>query len=143
MFLHIAIAAVVIIITTIIHAGAMHVTLNAIKRQSWGVIHRGQHSGIYWISGVILVMFLASVMEVVVWTLTYLFLGAMDGAQETFYFSMVTYTTLGYGDMVLGEQWRILSAFEAANGIIMFGWTTAVVYAVVQRVYFHDKADFQ
>ena len=139
MLLHIAIAAVVIVITTIIHAGAMHITLNAIKRKTWGVLQRGEHSGIYWISGVILLMFLASVLEVIVWALTYLFLGAIEGAQQAFYFSMVTYTTLGYGDIVLGEQWRILSAFEAANGIIMFGWTTAVVYAVVQRVYFHDR----
>ena len=49
---------------------------------------------------------------------------------------MVTYTTLGYGDVVLIERWRLLSSFEATNGIIMFGWTTAIVIAAVQRIYF-------
>ena len=46
---------------------------------------------------------------------------------------------LGYGEIVLDERWRLLASFEAANGIIMFGWTTAVVVAVVHRVYFVDK----
>jgi hypothetical protein len=49
---------------------------------------------------------------------------------------MVTFTTLGYGDVLLDERWRLMAAFEAANGIIIFGLTTAVVVAVVQRVYF-------
>ena len=49
---------------------------------------------------------------------------------------MVTYTTLGYGDIVLHERWRVLASFEAANGIIMFGWTTAIVMAVIRQVYF-------
>ena len=40
---------------------------------------------------------------------------------------MVTFTTLGYGDVLLNERWRILGSFEAANGIIMFGWTTAII----------------
>jgi voltage-gated potassium channel Kch len=43
------------------------------------------------------------------------------------YFSIVTFTTLGYGDVLVAEQWRILAATEAANGIIMFGWTTALI----------------
>ena len=51
---------------------------------------------------------------------------------------MVTFTTLGYGEIVLDEQWPLLASFEAANGIIMFGWTTAIVIAAVQRVYFGD-----
>ena len=51
---------------------------------------------------------------------------------------MVTFTTLGYGDITLSQQWRLLSSFEAATGIIMFGWTTALVITTVQRVFFSD-----
>jgi voltage-gated potassium channel Kch len=58
--------------------------------------------------------------------------------ETALYFSMVTFTTLGYGDVVLDERWRLMAAFEAANGIIIFGLTTAAVVAVVQRVYFGD-----
>ena len=56
-------------------------------------------------------------------------------AKETaHYFSTVTYTTLGYGDVTLEPAWRLLAAFQAANGTIMFGWTTAIVMAVIHRM---------
>ena len=61
--------------------------------------------------------------------------GAVSGFEEAMSFSMVTYTTLGYGDVTMERPWRLLPAFEAANGIIMFGWTTAVVMTVVQRTF--------
>jgi hypothetical protein len=52
------------------------------------------------------------------------------------YFSMVTFTSLGYGDVVLPPSgWRLLASFEAANGILMFGWTTALIFFVVQHLY--------
>ena len=52
---------------------------------------------------------------------------------------MVTFTTLGYGDIVLDENWRLLASFEAATGIIMFGWTTAIVLASLQSAYYGKK----
>lgn len=54
---------------------------------------------------------------------------------------MVTFTTLGYGDIVLGQSWRLLASFHAATGIIMFGWTTAILMTVVQHSYFGRKLD--
>ncbi len=60
---------------------------------------------------------------------------AISAFEPAVYFSMVTYTTLGFGDMTLDEGWRIFSSIEAANGIIMFGWTTAlIVYFVGQQL---------
>lgn len=141
MLVPIALSAVVIIVNTAIHAGAMHIALSAFKRQSWGIWSRGKHAGMYWVTGIILLMFLASVLEVIVWALLYLALDIFQSGDQAFYFSGVTYTTLGYGDMVIEGRWRILSAFEAANGIIMFGWTTALVFAVVQRSYFHERVE--
>lgn len=54
--------------------------------------------------------------------------------EEALYFSTVTLTTLGYGDITLDEQWRLFASLEAANGIILFGWSTALIFAVVQRI---------
>ncbi|MHC5096111.1 MAG: potassium channel family protein [Planctomycetota bacterium] len=82
---------------------------------------------------------MASLIEVLVWAFVYLWLNAIEGVEQAFYFSMVTFTTLGYGDVVLQERWRLLASFEAANGIILFGWTTAIVMAVVHRVYFQKE----
>jgi hypothetical protein len=86
-------------------------------------------------------MFIVSLVEVLVWAVTYLALSAIDGLERAVYFSMVTFTTLGYGEIVLDERWRLLASFEAANGIIMFGWTTAIVVAVVQRIYLSDEPE--
>jgi hypothetical protein len=67
--------------------------------------------------------------------------GALQNFEPALYFSMVTFTTLGYGDVLLDDRWRLMASFEAANGIIIFGLSTAVVVAAVQRVYFGQKKD--
>jgi hypothetical protein len=54
--------------------------------------------------------------------------------EEATYFSMVTYATVGYGDIVLEPQWRIMSGFEAMSGILLFGWSTAMLFSIVQKV---------
>jgi hypothetical protein len=48
---------------------------------------------------------------------------------------MVTYTTLGYGDVVLSGEWRTLAAIQAGNGVIIFGWTTALIFYFIQKIY--------
>ncbi len=80
-------------------------------------------------------LFLAMVIEVWAWAILYLALGAFESVEAALYFSTVTFTTLGFGDITLGEEWRLLSSFEAANGLLMFGWSTALVFAGVQWVY--------
>jgi len=84
-------------------------------------------------------MFVVALLEALAWASVYLAFGALKGLEQALYFSLVTFTTLGYGEIVLDERWRLLASFEAANGIIMFGWSTAIVMAVVHRVYLADK----
>ena len=83
----------------------------------------------------VLWLFLATIIEVWIWAILYLALGAIRTLEEAVYFATVTFSTLGFGDIVLDEKWRLLSSFEAANGLLMFGWTTALVFAAVQWVY--------
>ncbi len=136
MLLNIGIAVFMLVVTTAIHAVGMMLALHAIQKYEGESSKHPRLSRIYRVSGIILLMFLASIMEVLVWASTFLALNAIQGLEKALYFSMVTFTTLGYGEIVLDEQWRLLASFEAANGIIMFGWSTAIVIAVVQRVYF-------
>ena len=84
---------------------------------------------------VVLWFFLAICLESWMWALLYQGLGAIDELEDALYFATVTYSTLGYGDVVLGEGWRLLSAFSAANGAIVLGWTTALVFLVAERLY--------
>ena len=74
--------------------------------------------------------------EVMLWALTYLWgvpAGQLDSFEEATYFSFVTFTTLGYGDITLDSEWRLLSGIEAFIGILLVGWTTALLFAVLQR----------
>jgi len=89
----------------------------------------------------VLWLFVAAVVQASAWALLYVTVEALPSYEEAFYFSIVTYSTLGYGDIVLDKQWRLLSALEAANGLIMFGWTTAMVFVAVQWVYGHTAHD--
>lgn len=83
-------------------------------------------------------MFLAIVLEAGLWALLYLFdplLTNLPDLETAFYFSMVTFTTLGFGDVVLTGPWRTLASIQAANGVIIFGWTTALIFYFIQRIY--------
>ena len=135
MLINIGIGSVMMIVTTAIHATGMAITMRLLERRMRHNIRRTPLNYLYLVGVSVWLMFLASLLEVAAWAETYLLLGAIEGAERALYFSTVTFTTLGYGDVLLDERWRLLGSFEAANGIIMFGWTTAVVVAVVQRVY--------
>lgn len=73
--------------------------------------------------------------EISLWAVFYLWRDAMPDLPSALYFSAVTYTTTGYGDVVLSEGWRLLGAVEALTGILMCGWSTGFFFAVVNRVY--------
>ncbi len=76
------------------------------------------------------------VLEIMVWAGAYRMLVPADELQtleKAVYFSFVTFTTLGYGDITLSEGWRLLSGIQALNGILLVGWSTALIFAVVQR----------
>jgi voltage-gated potassium channel Kch len=77
---------------------------------------------------------LLHISEVTVWAAVYTAIGAMPGLQEALYFSAVTYTTTGYGDLVLPQDFRLVGAVEALTGILMCGWSTGFFFAIVSRM---------
>jgi hypothetical protein len=79
---------------------------------------------------------LLHLVEIAVWAEFYRWRGAMPDLASALYFSAVTYTTTGYGDLVLPGGWRIVGGVEALTGILMCGWSTGFFFAVVNRV--HD-----
>ncbi|MEM6571772.1 MAG: potassium channel family protein, partial [Planctomycetota bacterium] len=87
------------------------------------------------LSGLVLVFLAATLLEAALWAGAYLAVGAIEAFEPALYFSIVTFTTLGYGDLTLDDPWRLLASFEAAVGIVMFGWTTAVIVTSVQKLY--------
>ena len=80
------------------------------------------------------VLMLAHGIEVLVWALTYKMVGAASPGAGVVYFAFVNYTTLGYGDVVPVERWRLIGPTTAMCGVLMFGWSTAVIFDVLRRV---------
>ena len=76
---------------------------------------------------------LLHLIEITTWALFYARTDAVADLQSALYFSAVTYTTTGYGDIVLPEEWRLIGAIEALTGILMCGWSTGFFFAVVTR----------
>ena len=134
MLLNLALGIAIMVATVVVHTGAMMLIMQRMRRRDCGRPNT-RWDEIGEVAGAVLVLFFATVIEVAIWAVTYLALQAMDTFEAALYFSMVTFTTLGYGDITLQEDWRLLSSIQAANGIIIFGWTTALVIAVVQRMY--------
>ena len=75
----------------------------------------------------------AHVAEVLVWSLAYAIVGAAPDGNDLIYFAFVNYTTLGYGDVTPVERWHLLGPMTAMNGVLMFGWSTAVIFEVLRR----------
>jgi len=72
--------------------------------------------------------------EIWSYALVYIAVGALKGFEPALYFSTVSFTTLGFGDIVLDPAWRILSAIEGANGLILFGWSTAFLISLMRKL---------
>jgi hypothetical protein len=73
--------------------------------------------------------------EISVWAFFFAWREAMPDLPSAFYFSAVTYTTTGYGDLVLPQPWRLVGGVEALTGILMCGWSTGFFFAVVSRMF--------
>jgi Ion channel len=75
----------------------------------------------------------AHLCEVIVWALAYALTDAAPPGSDVLYFVFVNYTTLGYGDVTPVARWRLLGPVTAMNGVLLFGWSTAVIFEVLRR----------
>jgi len=78
---------------------------------------------------------LVHLLQIAVWAFHYAWDGALPDLASAFYFSAVTYTTTGYGDLVLPKEWRLVGGVEALTGILMCGLSTGLFFAVFMRIF--------
>jgi hypothetical protein len=79
------------------------------------------------------VLMIAHMSEVFVWALAYHLIDAAPDGAKLVYFAFVNYTTLGYGDVVPVPDWQLLGPMTAMNGVLLFGWSTAVLFEVLRK----------
>jgi hypothetical protein len=87
------------------------------------------------------VLMVAHASEVIVWSLAYATVDAAPEGTDLVYFAFVNYTTLGYGDVTPVVRWRLLGPMTAMNGVLLFGWSTAVLFEVLRETMMRNSAD--
>jgi hypothetical protein len=84
----------------------------------------------------VVVLALVGIHTVEIWSYAFVYLAidALPDFESALYFSTTSFTTLGYGDVVLDHRWRLLGAIEGANGLLLFGWSTAFLFSVTSQI---------
>ena len=128
------ICAVLVAVTVAVHAAGFALMLRSLMKsraalptQAWPIA--------WLLIRVTWLLILIHVAEITVWALFYLWGGCLPDAESAFYFSGVTYATIGYGDLVLPKPWRMLGPVEGLTGILMCGLSAGLFFAVVTRIY--------
>ena len=132
------IGSALIAITVVIHAVGTTTWVRHLARQYAAVPIANNKQAIAILIKTVLIVFALHAIEIMVWAGAYqvlLPLRELGSFEQAVYFSFVTFTTLGYGDITLSEGWRVLSGIEALNGILLVGWTTALIFSVVQAIW--------
>lgn len=87
------------------------------------------------IGTVLLMLFAGHLSQIAIWAILFMKLGQFDSFLTAFYHSAVNFSSLGYGDIVMSERWRLLGALEAGNGVLMFGLSTGTILSVMNRLF--------
>jgi hypothetical protein len=132
---NLALASVMVAVTVLVHLWGL---LLLIRLVSGGGAHfRAQESK--WKAALIVLLavfgvFAVHTIEIWLYAVLYIALGETPGFEEALYFSTTTFSSLGLGDVVLSPRWRILSAIEGANGVILFAWSTAFLMTLTGQL---------
>lgn len=132
----IEISAVIVLIaaTVLVHGFGTYALVGGLLRESrakWD--HVSTFRMQFVLARVVMAIFALHLVEAAIWATFYTWSGALPDFRTALYFSLASYTTVGYGDVVLGEAWRLLGVFEACIGVLMLGWSTGILFALVSR----------
>ena len=123
---------------------AVIATVNFIRRERrLGRVGAGFLIDLSIVTLAISVALVAHLIDIAIWAVLFLGCGEFSNLGTAYYHSAVTYTTLGYGDVIMTPAWRMLAPLEAANGMLMFGVSTAIIFAVIQRLIQTRYADLR
>jgi hypothetical protein len=131
----VAVGSAAVICTIIIHAMPLSATIAFIRREK-----RLGHLGLnFWKDTVVVLRtimyaFAAHLIEIALWAAVFVICGEFSDFATAYYHSAVNYTSLGYGDIIMSPAWKLLGPLETADGMLLFGVSTAMIFAVIQRL---------
>ena len=126
-------AAAISVCTIVIHALVMTAVVRTSQATAVKAASRPNLLLIAVMVATVSVLMAAHACEVIVWSLAYGLVDAVPADTNLLYFAFVNYTTLGYGDVVPVERWQLLGPITAMNGVLLFGWSTAVIFEVLRK----------
>ncbi|MFZ1773833.1 MAG: ion channel [Rhizobiaceae bacterium] len=94
----------------------------------------GRRSRIFAMVSVVYGIFAILTVEIWLWATCYILIGAFQDFPSALYFSTITFSTVGYGDLVPDVHWRLFAALEGVNGFLLIGWSTAYLIAAGTRI---------
>lgn len=138
MIAELSLATIMVLLTVAIHGTGLY-TLSRLLRleereEAEEHVHPLSRRGIAATLIVILGLFVLHGIEIWLYAFLYLGIGSVEGLREAIYFSTITYGAIGYSDAAMAEDWRLVSAIEGINGIILIGWSTAFFVTLVARM---------
>jgi voltage-gated potassium channel len=140
LFRQIVEGGLLISLTVAIHTlGAVGVIGFLVKSRRIVRRHATLGNAALYFAGIVGSLVLLHLLEIAVWANFFYFKGLFQDFETAAYYSLMTYTTVGYGDVVLSKEWRLEGTSEALVGILMCGWSTALLIRAVNK--FHDKAE--
>ncbi|MGM0422729.1 MAG: ion channel [Pseudomonadota bacterium] len=137
MLTQLAIGAVMIAVTVFIEAFALDAIIDKVREKEKSQILKrfGALRKEVLLSLVVLSVFCVLIFAMWLWAGLYYVLQIFPDFETVLYFSMATFSTVGYGDVVIGPDWRLLGGIESANGFLLFGWNTAFIFEVTTILY--------
>lgn len=116
----------------LLQASLLVTALHYYKRHEYLVDNPSMWASLVVISSVMLLLLAGNLAQISIWALLFQWLGEFERFGDAFYHSAVNFSTLGYGDIVMSEQRKLLGPLEAVNGILMVGISTAMLMAALQ-----------
>src|SRR3984957_21076267 len=124
-----------VLCTLLIHGMAVLTNVNFVRyERRRGRIGVGFRIDFAIVVVAMLLVFLAHLIEMALWARLFLICGEFHDFGTAYYFSAVNYTTLGYGDLIMSPPWKLLGPLEAADGALLFGVSTAMIFTVIVRL---------
>lgn len=134
MLANLGLGTAVMSLTVLLHTvGLVLLTRLMLGIIAWFRLHRHDFGRTVAMIATVQGLFFIHAVEIWTWALAYLVLGSFPSLEVALYFSTSTFATLGYGDIVLAEEWRLLGALEGVNGFLLIGWSTAYLVAASTR----------